>query len=192
MAKWKSIELGDRFWSKVHKTQTCWNWQASFASNGYGHYYFDGRLWASHRLSFFALKGPLGKFQVCHQCDNPVCVNPDHLFLGTQKDNIHDMMRKGRHIARPKVAYCKRGHSALLYRRVSAAGSSWCVACNRLKIGKPFMSPMRRVVSVEYVNRGTIGSRQTCLLECGHVKIRYNYPHAAWTSTRCVECITSL
>lgn len=81
----------------------CWNWTASKNSGGYGNIGIGsrtngGRKTAkAHRVSFYVFKGidPKG-FDVCHVCDNPSCINPEHLFLGTEKDNMQDMVRKGR------------------------------------------------------------------------------------------------
>ena len=86
-----------RFWSHVQKTDDCWIWTASRVG-GYG------RMWLAenvrilaHRLSWLIHNGtiPVGK-RVLHKCDNPPCVRPDHLFLGTMKDNIQDALRKKR------------------------------------------------------------------------------------------------
>ena len=75
----------------------CWIWQGSKLSDGYGMICYQYKTLRAHRVSYEFHKGPIGDKVVCHQCDNPLCINPDHLFLGTQLDNIKDMMAKGRH-----------------------------------------------------------------------------------------------
>lgn len=90
------MELGERFWSKVNKTESCWIWIAG-KSNKYGNFNFNGKQYRVHRLMWESLYGPIPHGMViCHKCDNPPCCNPDHLFIGTQKDNIQDAARKGR------------------------------------------------------------------------------------------------
>lgn len=86
----------DRFWSKVTKTEGCWLWNASKCSSGYGTFGYEGRVESAHRVSL-KLSGvdPKG-YIVLHTCDNPACVNPAHLTLGTHADNMEDMKRKGR------------------------------------------------------------------------------------------------
>jgi hypothetical protein len=75
----------------------CWFWMGFVTSHGYGKIVFNGRKVAAHRISYAVHKGKIKDGAViCHKCDVPGCVNPDHLFLGTQKDNVHDMIRKGR------------------------------------------------------------------------------------------------
>lgn len=87
----------ERFWDKVVKTESCWLWDASVDRKGYGKINHNGKPKSAHRLSYEIAYGPIpeGMF-VCHKCDNPPCVRPDHLFIGTNKDNMADMKSKGR------------------------------------------------------------------------------------------------
>ena len=75
----------------------CWIWQRSKNEKGYGRIQVKGKMWAAHRLSFTLYKGNILKgMVVCHSCDNPSCINPAHLWLGTMGENMLDMMKKGR------------------------------------------------------------------------------------------------
>lgn len=89
----------ERFWQKVNKTENCWEWTAQIVF-GYGKFRLEPRPAPprhAHRVSYEWAYGPIPKgLLVCHHCDNPRCVRPDHLFLGTHKDNTEDMMSKGR------------------------------------------------------------------------------------------------
>ena len=94
----------ERFMSKVQKHESgCWIWTASL-SQGYGQFrqFSYKPMVASHRFSYSYFVGeiPPNMF-VCHRCDNPLCVNPEHLFLGTPYENTHDMDLKGRRISKP-------------------------------------------------------------------------------------------
>ena len=85
------------FWSRVDMSGDCWEWQLSKKSGGYGQFHSQGKHFLAHRFAWELVNGPIPKgLCVCHHCDNPGCVRPGHLFVGTQADNIRDCMRKGR------------------------------------------------------------------------------------------------
>lgn len=90
--------LQERFWEKVKKTDGCWEWTGYRTRKGYGEVYIRGEgSRRAHRVSYQLHHGTVPKsMQILHRCDNPPCVNPDHLFLGTAADNTRDMLEKGR------------------------------------------------------------------------------------------------
>lgn len=91
----------------------CWVWQGYCNPQwGYGHTSWQGIEWAVHRLMWYLMKGPIPEGKIlCHECDNPPCCNPDHLWPGTDQENHVDKTRKGRHHYDPAVkTHCKQGH----------------------------------------------------------------------------------
>lgn len=135
-----------RFWAKVDTSGDCWEWQGRRFPTGYGGFYAGGRVnWYAHRFVWTLVNGAIPQgMHVCHHCDNPPCVRPDHLFLGTPKDNMRDRDRKGRsrfgpnapngpHKPSPPRAFCRRGHemtteNTTIYRN----GTRRCKACVRI------------------------------------------------------------
>jgi hypothetical protein len=100
----KRIPLPIRFWRKVDRTTTpdgCWTWTGCLFNtkkvNRYGEFWFEGRPWLAHRVSWIISFGRIADdILVLHSCDNPPCVRPDHLFLGNNTDNAQDALLKGR------------------------------------------------------------------------------------------------
>ena len=90
----------ERFWSKVDVggKGECWEWRAGVGPNGYGRFKIGARLFRSHRIALALSTGDgLGGYFACHHCDNPRCCNPSHLYAGTAKTNVADMVQRGRH-----------------------------------------------------------------------------------------------
>ncbi len=89
--------VSDRFWSRVDKSGDCWLWTGSLHDWGYGQFLLVDKRFYAHRLAWALFHGAIPPgIMVCHRCDVPRCVRPDHLFLGTPKQNSEDMVRKGR------------------------------------------------------------------------------------------------
>jgi hypothetical protein len=127
MAIAKSTPPAERFWAKVEKTDSCWPWRAG-VNKEYGEFNF-GNNWMrqAHRVAWELTHGPIPDgLCVLHKCDVPLCVNPDHLFLGTKLDNVRDMIAKGRAYRRPRQTHCHNGH---VFSGVDSKGRHVCRTC---------------------------------------------------------------
>jgi len=129
-----------RFWSKVNKDGPggCWLWTAAKNSMGYGNILFEGKIRFSHRRSWEMANNQKipPKMVICHRCDVPACVNPEHLFVGTQSDNGLDASRKGRLNTvlppRRNPTHCKQGHEFTPENTGRQTGGyRMCLICSR-------------------------------------------------------------
>lgn len=105
--------IAANFLRKVQKGRGCWKWLGAMQANGYGHHCIDrSHSMKAARAAWVIFRGPIQKgLQVCHTCDNRACVRLSHLFLGTPKENIHDMIHKGRNRSKltiPQVLKIRR------------------------------------------------------------------------------------
>jgi hypothetical protein len=99
MGRWrKGITISDRLDVQIfHSPDGCWYWLGCTYPSGYGSIYYKDRIEATHRVSYKLYKGEIPKgIHVLHKCDNRLCINPDHLFLGTNTDNVKDKVSKNR------------------------------------------------------------------------------------------------
>lgn len=136
----KAMAPEDRFhYYYIKRPNGCWEWIGAKSSLGYGHLKIRGRLVIASRFSFELHKGPIPEgLLACHSCDNKWCVNPDHLFVGTQQDNCLDMCGKGRHWAQNKtpVTHCVRGHEYVTENIKWQKGHRVCRQCLKMFRGK--------------------------------------------------------
>ena len=126
------MTLEERFEEKYipEPNSGCWLWLAALDTSGYGKFNMAGRILGAHRVSWELHQGsiPEGK-NVLHTCDIPSCVNPNHLYIGTQKDNAKDMHDRGRDWQSQRT-HCPRGHAYVESNIIWYNGSRTCRICN--------------------------------------------------------------
>lgn len=137
----RRLPFADRFWSKVEKSEGCWTWNGALQTNGYGKIYAGpspgsakrgSAVMAAHRASWVLHFGEIGDgLSVLHRCDNPLCVRPDHLFLGDHAANMRDCAAKGRTrtIGHAMQTKCRKGHPYVDGNVVIARGYRRCLIC---------------------------------------------------------------
>ena len=155
----------------------CWQWTAHTNKLGYAHGCFKNRQWTITRLVYCATQGGFDpQLDVCHTCDNPSCVNPIHLWLGSRAANICDSVEKGRHHL-SAATHCKRGHPLFgdnLY--VNPAGKRTCKTCQtargRMRAGWPehlaYSMPIQKLgyrpdgIGKEWARKKKVGFKTHC------------------------------
>ncbi len=144
----------ETFWSHVDKSSECWIWKGGKDKDGYGRFYISKpkMFKIAHRFSYFIHNGFIDdSLLVCHTCDNPSCVNPNHLFQGTVQDNSDDMKRKGRQPKGDNIPYEKR-------KRGVHHGDAKFTEKQVLKIRSQYAAgkTMDALMNIYKVNRSTI------------------------------------
>ncbi|WP_350339401.1 HNH endonuclease signature motif containing protein [Paramicrobacterium chengjingii] len=122
----------ERLYSSLISTENgCLEWTGA-SVGGYGNIHVNGKSTLTHRLAWELAHGPIPNgMVVCHTCDNPPCCNPEHLFIGTQADNVRDMVSKRRHM-NSRRTHCRNGHEfSEDNTAIDHRGNRRCIACSR-------------------------------------------------------------
>jgi hypothetical protein len=130
----------------------CWIWKRSKIKKGYGHPKFKGKSIYAHRLSYLTFVGEISNnLFVLHTCDNPACVNPKHLFLGTNQDNMNDKVNKNR-----QAKGEDHGRSKLLKKEVNEIRILWSAELAKRARGKAIQLTQKELAKRFKVDRATI------------------------------------
>lgn len=140
-----SLSAINRFRDRVKRTDGCWLWIGATDSSGYGHLTDRRKTISVHRISYFLHEGDPGDMQVLHTCDNPICCNPEHLFLGTNLDNMKDRQAKGRYASNKGERSNFAQHSDELVSRIRAflnSGLSQAEVARKFGISDGYVSKL--------------------------------------------------
>lgn len=129
------IRSTQRFWSKVKKTDSCWNWIGYIHSDGYGGFWINGKTKQAHRIAYELIKGKIPNgLQLDHLCRNRKCVNPDHLEPVTARENI--LRGEGQAFVNSNKTHCKRGHKFTKNNTYQRNGKRHCRTCRNSTMSK--------------------------------------------------------
>jgi hypothetical protein len=148
-----------RFWAKVDKEteNECWEWTAATSSKGYGQFAIGGVSKSTHRISYIMHKGKIPDgLMICHTCNNPPCVNPNHLYAGSNKENMQQASNEKR-LAPQQKTHCKAGHeftpeNTALYKQKKRGNALTrvCKTCKKINDKRRVNTPERQKYSAEY------------------------------------------
>lgn len=148
---------GERLWPRVERVGECMEWQGTRNEHGYGALRVDGRLIKAHRFAWEITHGPIPDgLDVLHSCDNPPCCNPDHLSLGTARDNAAEMVERGRHACSLSTSHLRRGE-----RHPAAKLTTEAVASIRGRVEREPVSALAREFGVARATIRAVRDRQT-------------------------------
>jgi hypothetical protein len=163
----------DRFWSKVDRTAYCWNWTAGTRASGYGSFYWNGKNWSAHRVSFTLTNGPIPEGLVIdHICRNTGCVRPEHLRAVTQRVNV--MAGQTIPAAEASKTVCDNGHPLSGENlRIDVRGWRCCVTCEQARWERARQSPTWKHASEETAHRVYVWLYGQA--DQGHVEASYEH-----------------
>lgn len=127
----------ERFIEKIEFTSDCWLWTSAIGTTGYGQFSLDGKTTTASVVAYWLFKGTIPDgLLVCHTCDNPVCVRPSHLFLGTNADNAADRVRKGRSASQAGDLNPRAKLTRVIVQAIRASGAKTCDLAKQYGISK--------------------------------------------------------